>query len=52
MRAPCQGVPYTSYAQIGVSFEAMRKDLMKKYGENSVMIGCIEPFKLAVIRTQ
>jgi hypothetical protein len=47
-----QGAPYTSYAQIDAFFEPIREDLLKKYGENSVMIGCIEPFKLAVIRTQ
>jgi hypothetical protein len=47
-----QGAPYTSYAQVNTFFDAIRKDLLSKYGENSVMIGCIEPFKLAVIQSQ
>lgn len=47
-----QGAPYTSYAQVSSFFDAIRKDLLPKYGENSVMIGCIEPFKLAVIQSQ
>ncbi len=47
-----QGAPYTSYAQVNVFFDAISKDLLPKYGENSVMIGCIEPFKLAVIQSQ
>jgi hypothetical protein len=47
-----QGAPYTKYAQIDAFFEPIKKDLLKKYGENSVMLGCVEPFKLAVIRGQ
>jgi hypothetical protein len=47
-----QGAPYPSYAQINVFFDEIGKDLLKKYGKNSVMIGCIEPLKLAVIQSQ
>jgi hypothetical protein len=47
-----QGAPYTSYAQVNTFFDAISKDLLSKYGENSVMVGCIEPFKLAVIQSQ
>jgi hypothetical protein len=46
------GAPYTGYAQIDLFFDRIGKDLLKKYGQDSVMIGCIEPFKLAVIQTQ
>jgi hypothetical protein len=47
-----QGAPYTSYAQIDAFFDRIANNLLTKYGQNSVMIGCIEPFKLAVIQTQ
>jgi hypothetical protein len=47
-----QGAPYPSYAQVNTFFDAISKDLLSKYGENSLMIGCIEPFKLAVIQSQ
>jgi hypothetical protein len=46
------GAPYTSYSQVNSFFEPITRDLVKKYGEESVMIGCIEPFKLAVAQTQ
>ena len=46
------GAPYTRYAQVDVFFDRIAKDLLKKYGQDSVMIGCIEPFKLAVVQTQ
>jgi len=46
------GAPYTSYSQVNSFFEPITRDLLKKYGEESVMIGCIEPFKLAVAQTQ
>jgi hypothetical protein len=46
------GAPYTRYAQVDIFFDRIGKDLLKKYGQDSVMIGCIEPFKLAVIQTQ
>lgn len=46
------GAPFTSYAQVNGFFDEIAKDLLKKYGQNSVMIGCIEPLKLAVMQTQ
>lgn len=46
------GAPYTSYSQVNAFFDPITRDLLKKYGEESVMIGCIEPFKLAVAQTQ
>jgi hypothetical protein len=45
-----QGKPYTSYAQIDDFFGTISKKLLQKYGRDSVMIGCIEPFKLAMIQ--
>ena len=45
-----QGAPYASYAQIDAFFDRIGKGLLQKYGQNSVMIGCIEPLKLAVIQ--
>ena len=45
-----QGKPYTSYGQIDDFFGAISKRLLQKYGRDSVMIGCIEPFKLAMIQ--
>ncbi len=47
-----EGAPYTSYAQVDEFFDRISKPLLKKYGQNSVMVGCIQPFKLAVIQTQ
>ncbi len=47
-----QGAPYTSYAKTNVFFEGIAKPLLQKYGEDSVMVGCIEPFKLAVMQSQ
>jgi hypothetical protein len=47
-----QGSPYTSYAQVDDFFTGISKNLLRKYGQNSVMVGCIEPFKLAVIQSQ
>jgi hypothetical protein len=46
------GMPYTRYSQVNSFFDPIAKHLLKKYGEESVMIGCIEPFKLAVAQTQ
>lgn len=46
-----QGKPYTSYERIGGFFDAIEKNLEKKYGRDSVMVGCVEPFKLAVIQS-
>ncbi len=47
-----QGAPYTSYAQIDAFFERIGKNLQQKYGRDSVMVGCVEPLKLAVIQSQ
>jgi hypothetical protein len=47
-----KGAPYTSYAQVNKFFDGIANDLLKKYGQNSVMIGCIEPLKFAVIQAQ
>jgi hypothetical protein len=44
--------PYTSYAQVEDFFEPIESRLKKRYGENSVMIGCIEPMRLAVVQQQ
>jgi hypothetical protein len=46
------GAPYTSYAQVNAFFDGISKDLLQKYGQDSVMVGCIEPLKLAVIQSQ
>ena len=46
------GAPYTSYAQVNAFFDGISKDLLQKYGQDSVMVGCIEPMKLAVIQSQ
>ena len=47
-----QGAPYTSYAKIDAFFDRIANHLLPTYSQNSVMIGCIAPFKLAVIQTQ
>jgi len=46
------GAPYTSYAQVNAFFDGISRDLLQKYGQDSVMVGCIEPLKLAVIQSQ
>jgi hypothetical protein len=38
------------YAAIASFFNPIRKRLLEKYREDSVMIGCIEPLKIAVIQ--
>ena len=45
-----QGKPYTSYGQTDEFFAGISQRLLQKYGPDSVMIGCIEPFKLALIQ--
>jgi hypothetical protein len=40
----------TSYRDIDSFFEPIRTHLVAKYSEDVVMIGCIEPLKLAVIQ--
>jgi hypothetical protein len=47
-----QGAPYTSYAKVNAFFAEIAGHLRQKYGEDSVMVGCIEPMKLAVIESQ
>jgi hypothetical protein len=47
-----QGAPYTSYAKTNAFFDGIEKHLRQKYAEDSVMVGCIEPFKLAVVQSQ
>ncbi len=46
------GAPYTTYAQVNAFFDPIGKRLLKKYGQNSVMLGCVQPFKLAVAQKQ
>ncbi|MBS1852410.1 MAG: hypothetical protein JST79_16005 [Acidobacteria bacterium] len=45
-----EGRPYTSYSQFEDFFMPIREKLLKKYGKDSVMIGCIDPFRLAVMQ--
>ncbi|MFN8009084.1 MAG: hypothetical protein U0V70_19065 [Terriglobia bacterium] len=40
----------TSYAAIAAFFQAISQRLLKKYGEDEVMMSCVEPLKLAVIQ--
>ncbi len=47
-----QGAPYTSYAKVDEFFEPIKTRLLKKYDQDSVMVGCIDPLKLAVIQSQ
>jgi hypothetical protein len=46
------GAPYTSFSQIDAFFTPIANTLRARYGEDSVMVGCIEPFKLAVVQSQ
>lgn len=47
-----QGAPYTSYSKVNAFFAPISTHLLQKYGEDSVMVGCVDPFKLAVIQSQ
>jgi hypothetical protein len=47
-----QGAAYTSYGKITKFFDPISDHLRDKYDEDSVMVGCVEPFKLAVIESQ
>ena len=47
-----QGAPYTSYKKVDDFFDGIAKHLLQKYGEDSVMVGCIEPLKLKVVQSQ
>jgi hypothetical protein len=44
-----KGAPYTSYAQIDAFFSQIDNKLLKKYGQDSVMIGCSDPLEMEVI---
>ena len=46
-----QGKDRNGYARISAFLAPISKALMDKYSENSVMVGCVEPFKLAMIQT-
>jgi len=45
-----RGKPYTSYTQTDDFLAGISENLLHKYGRDSVMIGCIEPFKIALIK--
>jgi hypothetical protein len=46
------GAPYTSYTQIEAFFSKISQNLAKKYEYDSMMLGCVEPFKLALAQMQ
>jgi hypothetical protein len=48
-KAISAGAPYASYAKIAAFFDRISSGLLKKYSQDSVMIGCVEPLKRAVI---
>jgi hypothetical protein len=45
-----QGKSYTTYTQFDDFLSSIAADLTKKYGRDSVMIGCVEPFKVSMIQ--
>jgi len=45
-----QGKPYAGYESIDEFFAPITGRLRQKYGADSVMVGCIEPFKLALVQ--
>eukprot|EP00746_Dinoflagellata_sp_MGD_P140633 gnl/MRDRNA2_/MRDRNA2_73853_c0_seq1.p1 gnl/MRDRNA2_/MRDRNA2_73853_c0~~gnl/MRDRNA2_/MRDRNA2_73853_c0_seq1.p1 ORF type:complete len:654 (-),score=83.53 gnl/MRDRNA2_/MRDRNA2_73853_c0_seq1:455-2206(-) len=47
-----QGKPYASYAQIDDFFSGIATRLVSKYDRDSVMIGCVDEFKLDVIQSR
>jgi hypothetical protein len=47
-----QDAPYTSYAKVDAFFDGISKELLEKYDQDSVMVGCVDPLKLAVIQSQ
>jgi hypothetical protein len=47
-----EGAPYTTYGKVDRFFREISRDLLGQYGEGSVMIGCVEPFKLDVLQSQ
>ncbi len=44
------GTEESSYARISAFFGPISKALLEKYDEDSVMMGCVEPFKLGLIQ--
>jgi hypothetical protein len=44
------GNSYTTYTQTQEFFDGISKPLLQKYGRDSVRIGCIDPFELALIQ--
>ncbi len=49
-RVIAAGKPYASYAQFDDFFAPIATSLLKKYGRDSVMIGCVDPFKHVTIQ--
>jgi hypothetical protein len=49
-RVIAQAKPYASYTQTDQFFDGIRRRLLRKYGVDSVMIGCIDPFKMSMIQ--
>ena len=45
-----EGSNLTPYRVVARFFDEITDKLVPKYGEEAVMVGCIEPFKLAVIQ--
>ncbi len=45
-----QGKPYAAYTSIDEFFTPIAGRLRQKYAADSVMVGCIEPFKLALVQ--
>jgi hypothetical protein len=50
--ALAEGAPYTRYAQIAGFFSGIAARLSDKYGDDAAMVGCVEPFKYAVIQAE
>jgi hypothetical protein len=50
--ALAEGAPYTRYLQIAEFFDGIGERLSSTYGEDAAMIGCVEPFKFAVIQAE
>lgn len=44
--------PHTSYSQVASFFDGISTKLVQKYDKDSVLLGCTEPFKLAVAQRQ
>ena len=50
--ALAEGAPYTRYEQVSDFFAGIGDRLSAKYGADAAMIGCVEPFKIAVIQAE